>query len=425
MYTRYGDHLIAAQSGEAESALLKKLLDGETGSVRQTEWYSCMEPLVSGPWQVLALVDPVWAGGGHGGAAGLEVLAGLQTVGDSRFADLTGIGASLAIASDKMRLRYQEAGKEGVEHRAHQFVGTQKDRFAPRIAGLPLGAARLAIDPVRVFAWQKENDSQAATQLLDALGSTDDVNVEQDLIPYLGSPLSMAVLRDESGGDPVGSFVFWLPLKSGHGFDALLERGARSLGEQGESVAQEERDGVSWYHQDGPIPVGWAVVDEHLVFTFGGTGGRSRLTTNPQQSFLTQIKRKAFRQELVSGHDMAVFIDLPAIVAIFGREFTESLSAQQRKYLDSFGELVSWVDTSPRMLISEWTLYPARPGAFDEVADLARTGIGTPGSGPCCRDLGECSGEDSRGRRWGLPPRRCGLSAGVGSAEPSGACHRR
>lgn len=371
IYTRYRDHLIAARTDDAEavSPFFKRLLDQELGSVEQAEWFSAMSSLVAGSWHVLGLMDPLWGSSIEESAPELPLMASIRAPMSSRLANVAGLGFSLAVDSAEVRLRYQEVSNEGAEHGLHRFVSSREDRFASRIAGQALGAGRLAIDPAQVLAWGKGEHPEITAQLLSQFEAIGGVDPEREVIPYLGSPLSLAVLRSASDSMPAG-FALWLPLKQGHEIGALFEKLAQSLRQQGGGLVQEERGGATWYRMEGEASAGWAVVEDRLFLTFGDASERTVLATGSEGSFLGSIERQEFRENLQSRRDLALYVNVGEVVASFREDLAKNVPSEGMALLENLGEMAVWVDSGPRTLVSEWTLYPARPGGFAELASL-------------------------------------------------------
>ena len=400
-YTLHQGHLIAvlADPSQGVPAYLQQLRRRELGSVEQAEWFSSMGSLVGGSWHVLGLIDPQQASSIENSAPKLPVMAAIDNPLGSRHTKLSGLGAALNINPAEVRFRYQEAGREGVEHGFHRLVGVREDRFASRVAGRPLGAARLAIDPARLLAWRKETDPETTAQVLSGLETAGGADLEREVLPFLGSPLSLAVLRNEAEGTMPASLALWLPLKPGHAIGARLESLAQSMGQQGRAPAREEQGGVIWYHLEGEISAGWGLVEDHLVVTLGGSSGgqaggtRSVLASKTQDSFLSSISRGEVRETLRARHDIAVYVDLPEVLSSFREDLAKNVPDLEVTFLEQLGEMTIWVDSDPRMLVSEWVLYPARSGGFTDLAtmlggELSHETAGSEGGSRSGRGIG-------------------------------------
>ena len=358
-FVEHRGHLVTAYARGAGkiAPFLEKLAGAEAGSVAEAGWLSSMGPLTDGRWHVLALVDPV-------ALRDRDLkLADFEDPWSARLPDLAGLGARLEISSDAIRLRYQEVSREGVDHALSRFVGSREDRFASQIAGEALGFVRLSIDLARLAEDPPEQGSGNVGEYLGAFKSS---LGGDDPTAYLGSPLSVAVLKTEPGGELPVDVVAWMPIKPGHDLKAELDELAQSMGRDGMPVSTEQRDGVTWYALEGQLSLAWAVVRDHLVVALRSPRQKV-LTADSGESFVASLRREELRGQLLSQHDMAVYVDLKALAGTFREELDKELADPTRIYLDSVGGLAAWVDSRPRELVSEWTLYPRQSGGFGEL----------------------------------------------------------
>jgi hypothetical protein len=157
-----------------------------------------------------------------------------------------------------------------------------------------------------------------------------------------------------------------MPIKPGHDLKAELDELAQSMGRDGIPVSTEQRDGVTWYALEGQLNLTWAVVRDHLVVALRSPRQKV-LTADSGESFIASLRREELRGDLLSQHDMAIYLDLEALAGTFREELDKELADPTRTYLDSVGGLAAWVDSRPRELVSEWTLYPRQSGGFGEL----------------------------------------------------------
>ena len=256
LYTHHRDYLVGASleaqgsSAEDLAPVLTQLLDGELGSARNASWYQSLDSLVDEAWKMLVLVnmdlpEEIWRMALA--QSDLELIAGsLQ----EQLEAYQGIGIALDLTPDHLRLRTRFTVKEDADiPPLDSALGASQDALMEQLPGTAFGAGRLSVDLMKTVEQTRElypDLEEMVQEGLDQLRRSMNVDVEKDVLTYLGSPISLAVLEDTGGGPaPVGG-AFWLPLKSGHDLQGVIASLRESMGEGGPPIREESGDGATW-----------------------------------------------------------------------------------------------------------------------------------------------------------------------------------
>lgn len=380
LYTHHRDYLVGASleaqgsSAEDLAPVLNQLLDGELGSARNASWYQSLDPLVDEAWKMLVLVnmdlpEEIWRMALA--QSDMELIAGsLQ----KQLEAYQGIGVALDLTPDHLRLRTRFTVKEDADIPAlDSALGASRDALMEQLPGTAFGAVRLAVDLAKTVEQTRElypDLEEMMQEGLDQMRRSMNVDLEEDVLAYLGSPISLAVLEETGGGPvPVGG-AFWLPLKSGHDLPGVIASLRESMGEGGPPIREESGDDATWYVFDaGGYPVRLGFVQEHLVVLAGPTVSEdlaAALTDGGDGSFLDAIERSEIRRGLVGEGEAAFWVSLPTILRVAEENAPQPMPDEARPWLESLGDFYMTSDYQTRSADGIMTLYASEPGGFAE-----------------------------------------------------------
>lgn len=226
------------------------------------------------------------------------------------------------------------------------MMGESQDRLAAEIPGKPLAGFRVAVDAQKTLAMALED----APDMESGLGQVEQmiqgmlgITLRRDLIPYLGSPLSMALFED-TGAWPVGA-AFWMPLKEGHELGADLDRLYEQFSGQGLPLTRDAFGDTAWYGVDlGGFQGRWSLVRDHLVIAAGQeTAGRVAQglgTTDRGESLVGSVDSSEVRDGWTGDDEGYFFADVPALLAVAAKTpGAPPVPAAARPILDNIGLL--------------------------------------------------------------------------------------
>jgi hypothetical protein len=225
------------------------------------------------------------------------------------------------------------------------------------------------------------------------------VDLEDDLIPYLGSPLSFAMYEDGGPREweaPVG-IALWIPLKEGHKADRLLEDAADAMEAEGARVDTSSiADGVWYTFRNGRTRLfGFGVLNEHIVVAIGSETIRAVSTAmkGDDEGFLGSLSSKKLKGVVKAGPESVLWLDGANLLATdFARDLSdeaeEDLSGQQfgfgRGLVDSVSHIVITSETSKSRSVAELTVHASEGPEGEKFPQVALmllvggSGLGAP-----------------------------------------------
>jgi hypothetical protein len=322
-WTAHGDHVIVAISDDEKRAtrLLEDTVQGRDIGIGELSWVTSLDPLIADDWQALFAVNPDLP---------LEFIAELprdlrkmmRSDEVERFLrDAEGLATALEISRKTIRVKGLLTSEVGSELRFDEALGAREDKLASRIPGVPLAAGRISIDLSKMFEWlRKEQDvEEDLDKTMRELRRETGVDVEDDLIEYLGSPISFAVFASErSAKIPLG-FAAWVPVKKDHRLDRTFRDLRDSLKEKRVEVDRDTVGDAEWYRvSEKDATLGWGVARDHLIFVFGKRLLEDVTTAmdKPSGSYLDEVDSDTKAALLKSGA-AAAFLDVDEFVRSF------------------------------------------------------------------------------------------------------------
>lgn len=373
-----------AQAGT--SSYLKKVLAGESGSVSSASWYQAQSELLDGDWKMLAL-------------ANLDVLSSFEDMIEAtqqgnpfagqfmqQLEDLASLGLAMDLDPDQVSFDYRVTAVENPTYPFDATMGETEDELVDRIPGKAFGAFRIAVDAQKTVD-MLEQQSPDVNEMMQQVYQTSQgmgIDLENDVIPALGSPISLAFFED-MGQVPVGA-ALWLPLKPDHDMQATLASLQGLLGGMGMPIAEDASGDVTWYTINaGPATGRWGIARDHLVLAFGQKTSPdvAAAMADGGDSFLDRIERSEVVDGLTSDGEAFVFFDIPAIVAAVEKVAgPDNIPAEARPFLDNMGVVYGKSEYEPTVGISEFRIFAAQPGGFAEMLEAALLQNVGDGAGP-------------------------------------------
>lgn len=367
--------VVSASDDQAQaSAYLKKILDGQSGSVTAAGWYQDQSTLLDNEWKMLAL-------------ANLEILGSFDDLIEAtqqgnpftgqilqQIEDLASLGVAFDLDPDHFEMQYRVTAVDNPTYPFDAAMGPAEDQLVEEIPGKALGGFRVAVDAQKALDQieQQSPDVQEMLQQVYQASQGMGIDLENGVIPALGSPVSLAVLED-AGQVPVGG-ALWLPLKPGHDMGAVLASLQGMISGMGMPVEEDVAGEVTWYTLSTPMAgVRWGIAQEHLVVATGQqtSPAVAEAMANGGDSFLNNIESSAVVDGLTSQGDAFLFVDIPAIVAVVKKVAEGNIPAEARPFLDNLGVMWARTDYEPAVATSEVQLRAAQPGGFADLLEAA------------------------------------------------------
>lgn len=353
-YTFDRGFLVATTDESPEAAAyLERQANGKLGSVEQAPWFAALRSFLGGRWHVLVLADPTRA-------EAVDVPSFLSDYGTK----LSGTATQVEVASEAIRLRYLEVARDGAEHPVYHYLGENRDRFADQIGGEVLGTLRVAIDPAKLSGVEEIEGFLT--------------NTKRDVLAHLGSPVSLALFSDAAAVEAGAKLPFgaasWIPLRTGEQATEIIDDFSRSLKRDGLPIESSATGDVTWYQLGDGMNLSWGVTGGHLVVLWQAS---PRDILQSGTSMVEATARPALTEVLASSHDLTFYVNLTAGFKLARQILSEDepsntedepSNAKFEAILASLGDLVMWGDVDPNSLTAEWTLSPAHPNAFNELA---------------------------------------------------------
>lgn len=374
-YAFRDDYLVVSvsETQEGTSQYLKKILDGQSGSVTSAGWYQDQTELLDADWKMLALANldildslgDLIAATQEGNPFAGQMMTQLE--------DLASVGLAFDLDPDRMAFSYRVTAVDDPTYPFDAALGDAEDELVTEIPGTALGAMRLAFDAEKTVDLLEEQSPDVQEMLQQAYQAAQGmgVDLENGVIPFLGSPWSLVVLED-MGQVPVGG-AFWLPLEEGHAMGETLATVQGLLTGMDMPVAEDSSGEVTWYTINaGPATGRWGIARDHLVLAFGQqtSPAVASAMADGGESFLDGIERSEIVQGLTEEGDAFVYVDFPAILATVEKAAGEGgIPAQARPFLDNLGVMYGRTDYEPNVGESEIRLFAAQPGGFAEMLE--------------------------------------------------------
>jgi hypothetical protein len=367
--------LTAGSGGEDLSRYLKGLVTPGGGAIKDTPWYKGQAPLVAASdWKFLLLMSSELFTAATAHLQNLDAsnpFLGLQT---RQFQDLESLGVALDLTPDALTVRSRTTARPDAKHPLDTAIGQPEDRLVQMVPGKAFLAMRAAIDAQRAVGQLTEQVPEMGGILGEAdqmLTGTVGYDLQKGILPFLSSPLSLAVLEDQ-GPMPVGAALWW-PVKEGHHFDEILSKLHEQFSQGTVPVSVETQGTTLWYTVTaGPVAGRLGVARDHLVVGVGqGTSpALAKALETPQGSFLDAISQSNVREGLKTRGDSFMYLDFPAVYATVKKVAGEGkVPAEIDPLLSSLGPLWASNETSAREADGELVWNAARPRAFATAFD--------------------------------------------------------
>ena len=139
------------------------------------------------------------------------------------------------------------------------------------IKGDALLISKIAFDLEDAFENLNSRSMREANETINNIEDQFNVNMKEDVIPFIGSPMAFALTPEDLEGEPFGG-VFWVPLKAGHNLDSSIKKFVNVFEEEGMDIDTYKNDDVYWYSysdngRGNQITLG--IQDDILVLYYG------------------------------------------------------------------------------------------------------------------------------------------------------------
>lgn len=363
-----------AETETAASTYLARIVGEGGGGLGGAAWWTSLQPLLGRDWKLFAGVNPDLPESLLDELEGMQEMGGAFSANMEQLRQLASMGVAVELTTDLLRMDSLVTAREDA-HPLDATIGPAQDTLVAVMPGEALAAMRLSIDPEKALAQAVEETPEIQPMLEQGYASLQEmtgVDFETAVVPYLGSPISLAVVRDE-GQVPVGG-ALWLPLEAGHQVEPALASAFDLLSQSGLPAARAT-DGALGYALDlGTTRLRWGVARDHLVVAAGQNTAAdvSQALAEPGESFLQAIERSEVRRGLESEGDFYVYLDLPRITSVVEQVVgADNVPAEARPVLDHLGVLYGGGDYEPRSGTGYMVLHAADPDGFAKALDEA------------------------------------------------------
>lgn len=334
-WTTHGDLVVVAVSAQEKLArrLLEDTVEGRDIGVLEKSWVQALRPLIDDDWQGLVAMNPDLPE---------ELLRELPR--DARrllkeegvedfVRDLEGFAGAVDVSPKSVRFKTRIASEEGSDLKFDHAIGALQDAFGKRIPGTALAAGRFAIDIPRAFETLSDEDAieKEIDETMRELRRDTGIDVEDDLLGYLGSPISFAVFDSERASEIPLGFAAWVPVTPEHKLDRTFEDFEDALSKEGVDVDTDRVGDVEWHStREADVTLGWAVAKNHLVVVFGKRllEDISGALEKPKGSYLDKVSPFA-ENALIQKGQSAAYVDVDEVVRALG-----SLLEKDRDFKD-------------------------------------------------------------------------------------------
>lgn len=343
-------------------------------SLAGADWIDAQEAVLDESWKLAVLAKP----GDHAEnlfeamPPGTLPPAAAQNV--EQWRDVDTLALRIDLTPDRFVADGRVDAVESPRRPLNAMMGEPRDRLAAEIPGRPLAGFRVAVDPQKALqiALEDAPDMEAGlAQVEQLLQGMLGIDLRKDLIPYLGSPVSMALFED-TGAWPMGA-AFWMPLKDGHELDADLDRLYTQFSEQGMPLTRDAYGDASWYGVDlGAFQGRWSLTRDHLVIAAGQeTAGRVAQglgEVSRGESLVGSVEESAVRDGWTGERDAYLFADIQGLLAMAAdTPGAPQVPAEAGPVLDNLGLLQAYGDYEADRVEGGFSLDAARPNGFREV----------------------------------------------------------
>lgn len=376
-YTFHNDHMVLVGSGQRDNskAMIDAILTG-ADKLTTTKWYGDSEDLRNEEWEVYMSVNfhlPEFVDDIYNQMMAQAAEAGTSpmTINQLGIEDLRSVSMILDIEADQVRGKTLGVNKDGAKRPLNYVLGDAQDQLAPSIPGNALMSYRLAFDAAKLLSYYKEllpEETEMAMAQVKEMG----FDLELDLINHLGSPLSFAMMSEQSEETMGFGGALWFPLKNTDGFKTTLRR----VIDMAEDVPIEkaEKHGVEWstLTMEGPA-VHWAVAQDHFIVALGNPLSENIANGLNQAdgSFLDSIKPEV-RNYASSDADAFMYLDVEAGIDFLQEQMAKDPDAQAAMkdampFLDSLGPLAAWNTATEHETTGEFVFYAAENHSFSDL----------------------------------------------------------
>jgi hypothetical protein len=315
-----GQLLVVFAEDEGAEDYLEDVLDERLGTAWDADWVTSVRSELGGAWHAMLLVNPDLPRDVREellDEMDLEVLAPAI---DDRLRDIEGLGCKLHVGTGEWTADAFLAVREGTTWLS-DALGATKDGLAKHVGGDAVVVSRTAIN---AEAWLEEllDLPEAGDELRDGMREIRrdiGIDIEDDVVPYLGSPVTQVIFDSESGEMPY-SMVVWVPLDEGHDMADVLEDVEDAVREQGGDIDTDRVGDTTWYEmEEDDEQLAWAVTRDHLVYAFGRNRIRDlkKELDSPGSSFLDGLGDATARKALKGKAAAVVYLDVAALVDQF------------------------------------------------------------------------------------------------------------
>ncbi len=386
-FTASGGHLLLVIHDDfGAEDYMEDLLDGKLGSAWSEDWVTSVKSELGGDWHAMVLLNPDLPRLVRNELVREFDLEAMESELADRLDETEGLGATLYVGAGEWRIDAFMAVEDGADW-LEGSSGATKDTLAKHVGGDAVAVVRSAMNAEQ---WLEQtldvpDAGDEIQETMRALRREIGIDVEDDVVPFLGSPVTVAVFDSESGEIPY-SFVGWIPLTKGHEMDDVLEDVEDALQEQRIDIDTDKEGDTTWYVvEEGEMEVAWAVVRGHFVVG----AGRNRIRDLQDQlessegSFLDGISSSGAKKALGSGADSVGYVDIEAFVDQFADELQDDRDTVMAwPLLDSMSAAFGTAEIDGRIIRGSVSLVAAEPEGFADAIYEIGGGDGGFGNTP-------------------------------------------
>ena len=312
--------------------LLEDTVEGHETGVADLPWVKAARPLIDQPWQVFGALNP---------ALPKEVMRNLfrelprgvrrsidQDVLKKALSDVESFAGAVDISPKAVRVKFHSSVEEGAAVDPSGALGDRSDSLGSRIPGTALAAGRVALDLGKlreVLSSQDEIEEEVDDAMREFRRETG-IDVQDDLLDFLGSPISFAVFESERAERiPLGAAA-WVPLKKNHKLDRTLKDFVDTLNSERVPVDTDSVGDSVWYSVDagrnGPS-VAWGIARDHLVVVAGAKLETSlaRAMDSADGSYLDSVGDA--KAALTETGDAAMYVNVQEVIRSLEEQFDQ------------------------------------------------------------------------------------------------------
>lgn len=310
--------------------LLEDIVEGRETGVADLAWVKAARPLIDENWQVFGALNPELPKDVMRDLF-RELPRGLrrsidQDVLAKALRDVESFAGAVDFSTEAIRVKFHSSVEEGSALNPASALGDRADTLARRIPGTALAAGRVALDlgKLRELVATQDEIEEEMDEAMREIRRETGIDVQDDLLDFLGSPISFAVFESERAQRiPLGAAA-WVPLKKDHKLERTLKDFVDTLNSERVPVAEDTVGDSVWYSvnpgRDGPS-VSWGIARDHLVVVVGSKleSSVARAMDSSDGSYLDSVGDA--KAALTKSGDAAVYVNMQEVARSLEEQF--------------------------------------------------------------------------------------------------------